>query len=133
MHISPIDQIAALKFVRRKLSDMKGMKVDAQKKAATEGFDSDLMSEGVKAHIEGAEKVLTDLSSKNEQLFKVTFLIRTYARSKKSLMLQEEQIKRIAQKNNCKLMNLDYRQEQALASTLPLGYNDVSLRGIKTM
>lgn len=127
MHISPIDQVAALKFVRRKLSDMKGMKVDAQKKAATEGFDSDLMSEGLKAHIEGAEKVLTDLSSKNERLFKVTFLIRTYAKSKKSLMLQEEQLKRIAQKNNCKLMNLDYRQEQALASTLPLGYNAVAL------
>ena len=127
MHISPIDQNAALSFVRCKLSDMKAMKVDSQKKAATEGFDSDLMSESLKAHIEGAEKILTDLSSKNERLFKVTFLIRAYAKSKKSLMLQEEKLKRIAQKNNCKLMNLDYRQEQAFASTLPIGYNAVSV------
>lgn len=127
MHITPIDQIQALKFVRGKLSDLESMKADEQKKASTQGYDPDMLPPNLKAHIQGAEKVLSDLSGKNERLFKVTFLIRTYAKSRKALRLQEEQLKRISQKNNCKLVLLDYMQEQGLASTLPLCYNDIPI------
>ncbi len=127
MHVTPIDQVAALKFVRGKLSDLEGMKADEQKKASSQGYDPDMLPPNLKAHIEGAEKVLAGLSNKNERLFKVTFLIRAYAKNRKTLKLQEELLKRISQKNNCKLMSLDYMQEQAFASTLPIGYNAVPI------
>ena len=127
MHVMPIDQVAALKFVKGKLSDLDSMKVDEQKKASTQGYDADILPPELKSHIEGAEKVLAGLNNKNERLFRVTFLIRAYAKNRKTLRLQEELLRRISQKNNCKLMSLNYMQEQALASTLPIGYNAVPI------
>lgn len=128
MHINPIDQISALNFVRRKLSDLDSTKVDEQKKAITSGYDPDILTPKLKESIEGAEKVLADLRGKNERLFTVTFLIRTYAKSRKELKIQEEHLTRVSQKHNCKLMQLDYRQEQAYASTLPLGFNAIPIQ-----
>lgn len=132
LHVSPIDQVAALKFVRGKISDLDSMKVDEQKKASAQGYDPDILPPNLKDHIEGAGKVLAGLNSKNERLFKVTFLIRSFAKNRKTLRLQEELLKRISQKNNCKLMTLDYMQEQALASTLPIGYNSVPINRTMT-
>lgn len=128
MHINPIDQIAALNFVRRKLSDLESTKIDEQKKASASGFDPDILTSKLKENIQGAEKVLSDLRGKNERLFTVTFLIRTYAKSRRDLRIQEEHLTRVSQKHNCRLMQLDYRQEQAYASTLPLGFNAIPIK-----
>ena len=79
-------------------------------------------------YIEDIEKLLADLNSKNERLFHISISIRNYAKSKKELKLQSEMLKRIAQKNNCILFPFDYRQEQCLGSTLPIGYNEIPVK-----
>ncbi|EGC04608.1 hypothetical protein CUS_7461 [Ruminococcus albus 8] len=40
LHVEPLDQIDALKFVKKKLTAVEAMKVDEQKKASQAGYDS---------------------------------------------------------------------------------------------
>ena len=69
--------------------------------------------------------MLEDLNAKNERLFNVTITIRNYSQTKKEFALSCENLKRITQKNSCKLIPLDYLQEQAFGSSLILGHNTV--------
>lgn len=125
IHVEPLDQVDALKFVRKKLTAVESMKVDEQKKASQAGYDSDILPPAIKMYIEDIEKLLGDLNSKNERLFHISISLRAYARSKKKLKLLSEMLKRTCQKNNCTMFPYDYRQEQTLVSTLPLCYNAI--------
>ena len=126
-HIKPFDQLKALKYIRGKLSDVQKMKIDEQKKAFQSGYDSDILPESIQIYLEELQGMLEELNSKNERLFEITVTIRNYSMTKNQASLQLETLSRITQKNNCKLISLDYLQEQALASSLPLGYNAVPI------
>ena len=125
LHVQPFDQITALKFVKRKLTNVEQMKVDEQKKASKAGYDPDILPPSIKMYIEDLEKLLEDLNSKNERLFHVSISIRNYAKSKKDLTLQLDLLKRLCQKNNCMIQPCGYIQESAIGSTLPLGINEI--------
>jgi type IV secretory pathway VirB4 component len=125
IHVEPLDQIDALKFVKKKLTNVEQMKIDEQKKASQAGYDPDILPPSIKMYIDDIEKLLADLNSKNERLFHISISIRSYAKTKKELKLQGEMLKRICQKNNCTIFPYDYRQEQTLVSTLPLCYNEI--------
>ena len=132
MHIKPYDQVEALKFIKLKLTDVEQMKIDEQKKATRSGYDPDILPPSIKMYSAELEKMLEDLNSKNERLYVVTLTIRNYAESKKALKLQEDLLKRITQKNNCKLFPLEYMQEQGLGASLPLGFNEIPIERILT-
>lgn len=125
IHIQPLEQVDALKFVKRKLTSVNQMKIDEQKKASQAGYDPDILPPAIKMYVEDIEKLLEDLNSKDEKLFHISISVRNYARSKKELKLQEEALKRIVSKNNCTIFPYDYRQEQCLVSTLPICYNNI--------
>lgn len=125
LHVEPLDQIEALKFVKKKLTNVEQMKVDEQKKASQSGYDTDILPPQIKMYIDDIEKLLADLNSKNERLFHISISVRSYAKNKNELKLQSEMLKRICQKNNCLMFPYDYRQEQTLVSTLPLCYNEI--------
>lgn len=118
----------ALKFVKKKLTNVEQMKIDEQKKASQSGYDPDILPPAIKMYIEDIEKLLGDLNSKNERLFHISISLRAYAKSKKELKLLSEMLKRTCQKNNCMMFPYDYRQEQTLLSTLPLCYNEIPVR-----
>ena len=128
IHVDPLDQIDALKFVKKKLTNVEQMKIDEQKKASQSGYDPDILPPAIKMYIEDIEKLLADLNSKNERLFHISISLRAYAKSKKELKLLSEMLKRVCQKNNCTMFPYDYRQEQTLVSTLPLCYNEIPVR-----
>lgn len=128
LHVEPLDQIDALKFVKKKLTAVESMKIDEQKKASQSGYDPDILPPAIKMYIEDIEKLLADLNSKNERLFHISISIRSYAKNKKELKLQAEMLRRICQKNNCTMFPYDYRQEQTLVSTLPLCYNEIPVQ-----
>lgn len=132
MHVETFDQAEALKFLRGKLTDVKGMKVDEQLKANRAGYDPDILPPSIELYIKEIEKMIDDLQQRNERLFNITLTIRNYAENNKKLKLQQELLKRITQKNACRLVPIEYMQEQALASSLPLGYNAVPINRILT-
>lgn len=127
LHIEPYDQVTALKLIRSKLTDVEKTKIDEQKKAMKAGYDPDILPPSVKMYIDDLESILEKLNNKNERLFNVTITIRSYADNKKDRKVQLELLKRITQKNACKLFPLDYMQEQALGSSLPIGINNIPI------
>lgn len=132
IHLEPYDQTEAIKLIKGKLSDLGKMKIDEQKKAFRSGYDPDILPPALVSHIDSTESVLADLQSKSERLFKTSFLIRSYSSSKKKMEVLQETLTRTAQKNNCKLLSLEYRQESAFASTLPIGYNAIPVSRLLT-
>ena len=132
IHIKPYDQSEALKFIRLKLTAVEAMKIDEQKKAARSGYDTDILPPQIPMYIDELKSMLEDLNSKDERLFIITLTIRHYAQTNKELNLQIERLKRIATKNNCKMIPLDHQQEEALGSSLILGSNTVEISRIIT-
>ena len=61
------------------------------------------------------------MQSRNERMFLLTLLVLNLADTKQKLDNEVFGAAAIAQKYNCILTRLDYRQEQGLMSSIPLG------------
>lgn len=133
MHIQSIDQVRAIKTVKRKITDLDSMKIQEQKKAIRSGYDMDIIPSDLATYGEEAKKLLQDLQSRNERMFLVTFLVLNVADNRQRLDNNVFQASSLAQKYNCALTHLDFRQEEGLMSSLPLGYNQIEIqRGLTT-
>lgn len=133
LHIQAIDQAAAIKDVKRKITDLDKMKIDEQKKAVRSGYDIDIIPSDLATYGGEAKKLLEDLQSRNERMFLITFLVMNTAGTKKQLSLEVKQAQSLAQQHNCQLIPLDYQQEAGLVSCLPLGLNRIRIqRGLTT-
>ena len=133
MHVRSIDQTEAIKMVKRKITDLDKSKIDEQKKAVRAGYDIDIIPSDLQTYGAEAKKLLQDLQSHNERMFLLTFLVMNTADTKRQLDINRMQAQGIAQQYNCTLVPLDYRQEQALVSSLPLGLNQIEIqRGLTT-
>ncbi len=133
MHIQSIDQTAAIKQIKRKITDLDRSKIEEQKKAIRSGYDMDIIPSDLATYGGEAKKLLQDLQSHNERMFLVTFLIMNTADTRQQLENTVFQAQGIAQKYNCALERLDFQQEKALVSSLPLGFNPIEIqRGLTT-
>ena len=133
LHVQAIDQTQAIKTIKRKITDLDAMKIQEQKKAVRSGYDMDILPSDLATYGEDAKKLLTKLQTRNERLFMLTFLVLNVADTKQKLSNDVFQAAGVAQKYNCSLVRLDYQQEQGLASSLPLGVNQIKIqRGLTT-
>ena len=133
LHIQSIDQVQAIKTIKRKITDLDRSKIEEQKKAVRSGYDMDIIPSDLATYGSEAKKLLQDLQSRNERMFMVTFLVLSTGRSPRELGTNRLQAKSIAQQANCQLVELDYQQEEGLMSCLPLGLNQIEIqRGLTT-
>lgn len=133
MHVQSVDQVSAIKTIKRKITDLDKMKIEEQKKAVRSGYDMDIIPSDLATYGGEAKKLLQDLQSRNERMFLVTFLVLNTADTRQQLDNNVFQASSIAQKYNCQLTRLDFRQEEGLMSSLPLGLNQVEIqRGLTT-
>ena len=133
LHIQAIDQTAAIKEVKRKITDLDRMKIEEQKKAVRAGYDMDIIPSDLATYGGEAQKLLEDLQSRNERMFLLTFLVMNTGESEKALALNVKQAQSIALQHNCQLIPLDFQQEDGLVSCLPLGRNRITIqRGLTT-
>ena len=128
MHVQSVDQVAAIKTVKRKITDLDKMKIEEQKKAVRAGYDMDIIPSDLATYGTEAKNLLKELQSRNERMFLLTFLVMNTADSKQQLDNNVFQASSIAQKYNCQLARLDYQQEEGLMSSLPLGRNLVEIQ-----
>ena len=95
LHVQTVDQAAAVKAIKAKVSDIDKMKVEEQKKAVRSGYD-----------------MAPTRRELDNDLFTVSGIVQKY---------------------NCALKRLDFQQEQAFLSSLPLGHNAIEIqRGLTT-
>jgi len=134
IHIQSMDQVRAIKTIKRKITDLDSMKIQEQKKAIRAGYDMDILPSDLTTYGDAAKKLLQDLQSHNERMFLVTFLVFNVADNKQKLRNNVLQTASIVQgEYNCMLTRLDFRQEEGLMSSLPLGYNQIEIqRGLTT-
>ncbi len=133
LHIQSIDQAQAIKNIKRKMSDLQKMTIEEQKKAVRSGYDMDIIPTDLATYGEDAKNLLQDLQSRNERMFLVTMLVENLAPTRRKLNGDIFSTSGIAQKYNCALKRLDWRQEQGLMSSLALGQNLIEIeRGLTT-
>ena len=133
MHIQSVDQVKAIKTVKRKITDLDRSKIEEQKKAVRAGYDMDIIPSDLATYGSEAKKLLQDLQSRNERMFLLTFLVLNTADNLRQLGNNIFQAGSIAQKYNCQLTRLDFQQEEGLMSCLPLGLNQIEIqRGLTT-
>ena len=133
LHIQSVDQTKAIKTIKRKITDLDKMKIEEQKKAVRAGYDMDLLPSDLVTYGDEAKRLLQDLQSRNERMFLLTFLVMNTADTQRQLDNTVFQASSIAQKHNCTLTRLDFQQEDALMSCLPLGLNKIDVqRGLTT-
>ena len=128
MHVQSVDQVSVIKTIKRKITDLDRMKIEEQKKAVRSGYDMDIIPSDLATYGAEAKKLLQELQSRNERMFLLTFLVLNIADSVPKLRNNVFQTSSIAQKYNCQLVRLDFRQEEGLMSSLPLGLNQVEIQ-----
>ena len=133
MHVKPLDQMSAIKTVKRKLTELNATKIQEQKKAVRAGYDMDILPSDLSTYGSEAQKLLQELQNRNERMFLLTFTVLNTANTLPKLKDTVLQAKGIAQKHNCQLVSLDFQQENGLMSLLPLGMNRIEIqRGLTT-
>ena len=85
LHIQTVDQAAAVKSIKAKVSDIDKMKVEEQKKAARAGYDMDILPPDLVTYSNDAKTLLEDLQSRNERMFLLTFLVVNMAPTRREL------------------------------------------------
>jgi len=128
LHINSVEQEKAFALVKQKISFMEQQKIDEQKKALKSGYDVDMIPYELKYSLNEAEELLDDMQNKNQRMFKLTMLINTSSDDLDVLNDNVYQIMAAARKNNCKVGYLDYLQEKAMNSTMPVGKNTIEIQ-----
>lgn len=127
MHIQSVDQTAAIRQVKRIITELDRSKIEEQKKAVRSGYDMDILPSDLATYGNDAKSLLKELQSQNERMFMITFLIMNTGKTEQELENNIFQASSIAQKHNCNLIRLDFQQEQGLMSSLPLARNLVPI------
>ena len=132
-HIKAVDRMEAIKNIKRKITDLDKMKLEENKKAIRAGYDIDILPSDLVTYGAEAKNLLSELQNHDEKMFLVTILIMSTGKSRTKLENTVFTLKSIANRHNCNLKNLNYRQEQGLGASLPLGINEVEIeRGLTT-
>lgn len=133
MHIQSVDQTAAIKTIKRTITELDRSKIEEQKKAVRSGYDMDIIPSDLATYGKDAKALLKELQSQNERMFMLTFLMMNTGKTEQELENNVFQAQSIAQKHNCNLRRLDFQQENGLMSCLPLAYNQIEIqRGLTT-
>ena len=128
MHLQSVDQVSAIKMIKRKITELDKNKIEEQKKAFRGGYDIEVLPSDLVTYGSEAKKLLENLQNRNERMFMLTFLVLNFGETKQKLDNNFFQASSIAQKYNCILTKLDFQQEEGLMSSLPLGMNQVEVQ-----
>ena len=133
LHIQSVDQTAAIKTIKHTITELDRSKIEEQKKAVRSGYDMDIIPSDLATYGKDAKALLKELQSQNERMFMVTMLVMNTGRTEQELENNVFHAQSVAQKHNCNLRRLDFQQEKALMSSLPLAHNQINIhRGLTT-
>ena len=88
MHIQSVDQTAAIKTIKRIITELDRSKIEEQKKAVRSGYDMDIIPSDLATYGKDAKSLLKELQSQNERMFMVTFLVQMCIRDSHHIITQ---------------------------------------------
>ncbi len=128
IHLKVIDQVSAVKNIKRKNTDIQKMIIDEQQKALRSGYDIDILPSDLITYGKDAKMLLNGLQNKDERLFEFSICILALDKSYKNVQNTISKIYAICSKYNCILKILDYMQEDGFISSLPIGINKLKFK-----
>ena len=127
IHLQAVDQTEAIKQIKHTITELDRSKIEEQKKAIRSGYDMDILPSDLVTYGTDAKNFLKELQSQNERMFRITFLVMNTGKTPQELETNYFQASSIAQKHSCYLRRLDFQQENALMSSLPLAQNLITI------
>lgn len=128
IHLVPFEQSKAIELAKNKKVEVDSQKIKNQQKAFANRYDMDILPLELQENIEETTNVWENLKSRNEHLFLATIIITTFGKNKSELEDVNNDLEGVVQKHSLKLKALNYQQEQALNSSLPIGNNLIKIQ-----
>lgn len=132
VHFESLRQDKSIKLVRNQLVNINSNVVDAQKRATKGGYSVDLISPALLKAQNEANRLMQDLTKRNQKLFLASVVLTHFADSKEELDKDTETLKTNVSKHLCQLKKLGYQQEQGFATALPIGNNQIEVKRLLT-
>ena len=129
LHIDAVEQGKALEYVRTQIALMEMEITGISDKAAQKGraLEFSIPME-TKRSYEEAKTLLEELTVNNQRMFKVTVLVYTFAETEEELHDHIEQIMSTARKKTCNFGKLEFLQQDAMNSIIPVGKNLIDVK-----
>lgn len=125
VYYQPLRQDKSMKMVRNQMTNINANIVESQKKANRSGYSQDLISPSLKKAKDDAEKLIQDMTSRNQKMFSVTIVVMLLGESLEEVDKYEETLDTIVSKHLCPINKFTYAQEAAFSTVLPLCNNKV--------
>lgn len=132
VHFDSLKQDKAIKLVRNQLVNINANVIEAQKKATRSGISTDLISPTLLKAQREAERIMDDITSRNQKLFLTTIVVTVFGETKEALEKNTQAVQSTANRFLCALKTLSYQQEPGFATTLPLAMNKVYVQRLLT-
>lgn len=123
MHMRTLTPTAAMKLIKRNLSDVQSSKINEQKKAVRQGYDMDIMPPDIIKDEKDLMEQLKILGSNNEKIIHMSTIICIFAKTKKEHDDLLQRVSGIVQTASCELKCLMYKQEAGINAGSPIGIN----------
>lgn len=132
IHFNPLRQDTALKIIKNQMTNINSNVVEHQKRASRSGFSPDLISPELLRSQKEANKLLNDMTSRNQKMFLVTVVLAIYGDSIEELDKHCKSLATIAGRYLCTVKKMNYQQEQGFATALPICNNKVHITRLLT-
>ena len=132
VHFDSMQQEKAIKLLRNQSVNINANVAEAQKKATRAGIGSELISPSLRKAQTEVERIMSDVTSKNQKLFLVTMVITVFANDKEELEKNTKSVQSVASRFLCQFKTLHYQQEHGFTTSLPLAFNRVYVQRLLT-
>lgn len=99
VHFNSMRQDKAMSLIKRQIVNINSNVIDKQKRASKSGYSADLISPELLRAKDEADKTLSDMTSRNQKMFYVTFVLTHFADDIEMLKEQLTQILTVSQKH----------------------------------
>lgn len=123
VHLEGLRQDKAIKLIRNQIVNINANVIDEQKKASKGGYSPDLISPELQKTQAEAQRLLQDITSRNQKMFLVTFAVAVFGDTVEELNNNTAMLVSAGSKHLCIFKKLVWQQEYGFATVLPIGRN----------
>lgn len=127
LNLKSIAPDKAIRLINRQITGMESDSMDLEQDSLQKGYLRTFIPHNLESGLRNAKEMLEQLQDDNEKLFTTNILVTHFADSQEELETQYEELNAIARRHICNLNVLNFQQEDALASTVPIGNNRLEI------
>lgn len=127
-----LHQDKTMKMLTNQRTNINANIAEAQKRASRGGYSTTIISPSLLKSQEEANKLISDITSRNQKLYYTTITFVVFADSLEELNKNTSIVTSLASKYLISVKKLNYQQEPGFTTTLPLAYNKLAIQRLLT-